>query len=716
MASVGATTREEVIRYWKERYVPAGFRILITGDRSRDDLEDVLAPFAAAFTVAEPPPRPDPLSWPGWGTWAAALPRERPAADSGMPGMGMGGGMPHGMGPERSAPSGGTLAVVVAAPDSLATSGTELEVLSRWLSDAAGPLGSLRESGFAVDFSVSRLPRTPRDMLEVRVKAAVGADPAGLLGQVLGGLREAVVGPDDARVESIQHAWEGERALNDQRLHYAAVFYGEALAAARGRLAESVAPSRVSGTAVRSAASALLANSADRTRAAWLGPRGPVERSPLPEAQPVPKVAKAAEFVDGPLGSLKTTLANGLVVGVLPEEGSDVFGIHLLVADRSLREPADAAGAADLLHRLLTGGTVLGGSRELAHRIGRSGWEVKPADSPAIPFDNRYHVPDFSYVRLEGPGEDLEEALAMLAEMVRRPAWDEQGWLAALAEHRAAIEADNRGAEKAEQLFLGALLGPDHPLSRPVSGPVGASAAEADVIRNFWGAWPQGYFSPPRLVLTVASPVGAAATLELVRDYFSGGPDSGPLRGPYPEPQPALELPVVDLGDAPQVTVFWGRIADVAEADRAAVLVAMDALSDRMTAVIREREGLAYRLGAGVRHVPGGSWVLSATVGTRPENAERVQELVAELVAELAAEPLPAEEVARLNARERRSRMLRGLSAASRAYRVGRALFEGPDSPLAVDEAAYAQVTPGQLQAAVAGYLVADDMVTVVTP
>jgi hypothetical protein len=47
---------------------------------------------------------------------------------------------------------------------------------------------------------------------------------------------------------------------------------------------------------------------------------------------------------------------------------------------------------------------------------------------------------------------------------------------------------------------------------------------------------------------------------------------------------------------------------------------------------------------------------------------------------------------------------------------VGRALFEGPDSPLAVDEAAYAQVTPGQLQAAVAGYLVADDMVTVVTP
>ena len=79
-------------------------------------------------------------------------------------------------------------------------------------------------------------------------------------------------------------------------------------------------------------------------------------------------------------------------------------------------------------------------------------------------------------------------------------------------------------------------------------------------------------------------------------------------------------------GEAPQVTLLWGRLADVADGDRAALLVAMDALSDRMTAVIREQEGLAYRLGAGVRPIPGGAWILSATVGTRPENSERVDE------------------------------------------------------------------------------------------
>jgi predicted Zn-dependent peptidase len=60
--------------------------------------------------------------------------------------------------------------------------------------------------------------------------------------------------------------------------------------------------------------------------------------------------------------------------------------------------------------------------------------------------------------------------------------------------------------------------------------------------------------------------------------------------------------------------------------------------------------------------------------------------------------------------------MLRGLSAASRAYRVGRSLFEGDASPLAVDEAAFAAVTPAQAQSAARKYLVPGDMLLVVTP
>jgi predicted Zn-dependent peptidase len=533
---------------------------------------------------------------------------------------------------------------------------------------------------------------------------------------VLGALEAAASGPDDAAVESIQRTWAGERALNDQRPHYAAVFYGEALSASRGELVEAVAPPLVPPAEVRATAAALLGGSAPRSRAAWIGTGGPESRAPLPKAAAVEVPSQSTTFAPGPLGSVVATLDNGLVVGILPEQGSDVFGIHLLVADRTLREPADAPGIADLVHRLLSGGTVLGPGESLAQRIERAGFEVKTADSPAIPFDNRYHVPDFSYVRIEGPAAGLETALMMLAEMVRVPAWDEAGWRSATAEHEAERKADNRGSEKAEQLFLGALIGDANSLAQPVSGPLDGAQPGFETVDEWWGKWPGGYFAPDRLVISVASPLAVADTMAMVEDAFGDGPPAPPQRGPYPSWQPAVEAPQVDIGEAPQVTVLWGRITEVAQADRAAVLVAMDALSDRMTAVIREQEGLAYSLGAGVRHVPGGAWVLSATVGTRPENAVQIGEKIELLVQQLGEAPLSAGDLERLNARARRSRMLRGLSAASRAYRVGRAIFEGPASPLAVDEADYAAVTPAQIQAVVKKYLVPDEMSMVVTP
>jgi predicted Zn-dependent peptidase len=710
--SVGATTREEVIRYWKAHYKPSGFRLLVTGDLPLEDLAAVLEPFAGLADATQVPERQDSLGWPGWGQWAAAEAPQSAGNPGGMPAMGMGRGMPG----KPQGPAGGTLKVVIAAPDSLEASSTSMEVITRWLGHASGPLVKALGPEWAQDVSVVRLPRDPRDLLEIRIEAVIGVDPEALLGRTLGALAAASTGPTDAEVSTLQRAWAGERALNDQRLHYAAVFYGEALASARGALAESVAPARVEPDEVRAVVSDLLTEAVARTRGAWLGDGGPDGRGALPAAVAPAAREKVATLEAGPLGSLTATLGNGVVVGILPEVGSEVFGIHLLVADRTLREPADIPGVSDLAHRLLRGGTALSASGELARRIERAGIDVKTADSPAIPFDNRYHVPDFSYVRIEGPEGSFAEALMMLAEMVRAPEWDDEGWRSAVAGHASAKEADNRGSEMAQQLFFESLLGPDHPLSLPVSGPQGEAAPDSESVKAFWGQWPTGYFTPDRLVVTVASPLPAEETLELVEDALSGGPTAQPARGPYPDPVTTGEAPSVEIGAAPQVTLLWGRLAEVEPEDRAPLLVAMDALSDRMTAVIREREGLAYRLGAGVRPIPGGGWILSARVGTRPENSQRVAELLEDLVVELGTDRLSAGDLERLNARARRTRMLRGLSAASRAYRVGRALFEGPGSPLAIDEASYAAVTPEQVRQAVSRYLVAEEMLLIVTP
>ena len=712
--SVEATTRDEVVRYWRSRYDPSGYRLLITGDLLVEGLEMVLAPFAKLRESTSPSPRSEMLDWPGWGHWSAAEAPESPGGGGGMPPMGMGSG--HGMPGKQGGPAGGTMVVVLAAPDALATSGTELEIVARWLADADGPLAVALKPEWAREISVTRVPREPRDLLEIRIEAAAGVDPESLLGRLRGALDASVAGPEDSKVMSIQRAWSGERALSDQRLHYAAVFYGDALAASRGGLAGSVAPPEVSPPGVRSAVTGLLGDAAGRTRAAWLGKGGPDKSAELPDAIAPAGRSDVAALSKGPMDSLLTTLENGLTVGVLPETGSAVFGIHLLVADRTLNEPEDSPGVADLIHRLLPGGTVLGDSRDVASRLQRAGVDLKAADSAMIPFDNRYHVPDFSYVRLEGPAASLELAIGVLAEMLRVPTWDDDGWRSAIDAHREEKKADNRGSEKARQIFFASLLGPENPLAKAVSGPLDAEVADPESVREIWGTWPDGYFAPDGLVLTVASPLTANQTLEMIEDAFSGGMPAAPRRGPYPKPQPAGAAIEVKVGEAPQVTLLWGLIADVATEDRAPMMVAMDALSDRMTAVIREREGLAYRLGAGVRQLQGGGWILSATVGTRPDNTERVAELLEDLVDALGNDSLSAADLERLYARQRRTRMLRTLSAASRAYRLGRALFEGPGSPLLVGDAAYAAVTPEQVQAAVKRYLDPKMMLLVVTP
>ena len=47
----------------------------------------------------------------------------------------------------------------------------------------------------------------------------------------------------------------------------------------------------------------------------------------LPAAVAPPKREGETTLEKGPLGSLTATLGNGVVVGILPEEGSEVFGI-----------------------------------------------------------------------------------------------------------------------------------------------------------------------------------------------------------------------------------------------------------------------------------------------------------------------------------------------------------------------------------------------------
>ncbi|MBP7149760.1 MAG: insulinase family protein, partial [Acidobacteria bacterium] len=367
-------------------------------------------------------------------------------------------------------------------------------------------------------------------------------------------------------------------------------------------------------------------------------------------------------------------------------------------------------------HRLIGSGSVLGDGPALHRRLERLGVEMKTADEPSIPFDDRYHVPEYSYIRMEGPADALPEALQLLAESIRAPRWDARAWEEALSGHRESRRAGGRGSARVETELRASLLGATSPLARPPSGPADGEPPSEAAVRELLGTWPAGYFEPSSLVLTVASPLPAEDVLARVGDLFGGGPDAAPRRVQYEIAAAAPTPPAAKSGGpptggpmGPQVALGWGRIVQVGDAERPALSAALDALSDLMTAELREKAGLIYRHEAGARALPGGALMIQVGLSTRPENRDEAATRLRALLQQLGSSELPADEVARLAARGERREMLDRLAAGARAYRLGVRLFNGTTG----SDAAGAPRDAARIREAARRFLAPDGLVQV---
>ncbi len=431
---------------------------------------------------------------------------------------------------------------------------------------------------------------------------------------------------------------------------------------------------------------------------------------PDPDAEapePLPgggTVDESRPLVEAPQPPRVTMLENGLTVVHTASPSTRMFALHLLVKDRSAREPSGMAGIADLLHRTLPEGAANYDREELAALLEGIGAEWKVTDAGFIPYDDYYTTdPRFSFVRIDCVDLYWREAIRLLGLMVGEPRLEPEAIDRKRDEMlRRLAEGAEKPATIAEHRLGELMLGEDHPLAAPVFGtPETLGAIEQRDLQRF----ALDYLDPGQLVLSVVGNLDHDEIVDhLERSLRIGGAADHVGVDVPPPPITRNDLRAEEAVGGRQVALRMGRVIEIEPADRWALEVAVAIASRRMQQDLRETRGWAYSLGMGVR-VDDDRARIVASMGTQPQNASQAEVAVRDYL-EIGEIETDTEEIATVvNRRLGRERMRR-VTSMGEAFNLGvDHVFHGSLEYQEERSAALRGVTPTDVARVSARYL-----------
>jgi predicted Zn-dependent peptidase len=401
-------------------------------------------------------------------------------------------------------------------------------------------------------------------------------------------------------------------------------------------------------------------------------------KEPAAPAGPLPALTQGAPGSGGARGQpvVRTYLPNGLLVILDSSDDSRVFAAHVLARDRALCEPAGKHGVAELLHGMVgTAGARGHAAGDLSTALRRIGGSLKTQDDPAIPYDDIYLSPEYSYIRLEALDEFAGEALDLLRGLLADPALGDERAFASARESllSRARRAATSPRDRARLALARSLWGEGHPLA---SSPFGTEAEVSSITQADVRSFHASYFSPKNLIVSIGTSLPPERILPMLEARLGRWSLSGsaprpvaamPAPGDVPQGAPAPSpRPVAETLAGPQSYVAWGRLASATDA--AGLSAVASVLGARMGDVLREQRGLAYSLGADASPL-GGMVQVTAGMGILPEKLDDARAGLREMVLSLVARP-PTQEELDAAARDTHVRtLMRGLSRINRGWR-----------------------------------------------
>ena len=409
---------------------------------------------------------------------------------------------------------------------------------------------------------------------------------------------------------------------------------------------------------------------------------------------------------------VRKTLPNGLEVIIAPGSGSGVFAAHFLFKNRSATEPGGLEGITNFLQKMLLKGTTKMDEKTLDSKISELGMRLEVADNPWIPFDDYRTTPEFSFIRMETADEFWKDALALTAEIIKTPALKEADIEAMRGELTGSLGRDAKSASaRSKALFMEKLLGPNV-LAKSVEGNMQSIGAvtRADLVERY-----NNYMSPYNMILTIVSDVPAEDVAKAVVNLFGGDKQVGNVAMSSGAPTPSPGVYRETMGKKQSYIRIGYFIDDLPEEDEAPLRIAASILSDKMSFQLRERQGLAYSMGASVEIRDGWGYLYSY-IGTGPENIDIALEGMKEQINIAAEGRYTLKEVTTAINSYLGSQNMRLLTSINRASFMGIYAMKGePLDTDAIWTSKIKAVTPEEVNRVAEKYFhTGDDLVTVV--
>jgi predicted Zn-dependent peptidase len=214
--------------------------------------------------------------------------------------------------------------------------------------------------------------------------------------------------------------------------------------------------------------------------------------------------------------------------------------------------------------------------------------------------------------------------------------------------------------------FYNIMFGEDHPFSKV---PLGTMRTVMSITIDELKAYHKRFYAPNNMIMTVCTNLDSEWVSKNIKASF-GQLQPAPLGNitvTAPEPPSGVVQSNIPM-EKEQIYIYLGTpVIGISHEDFPALKVASDILSTRLGQQLRETQGLAYSVGAGVATAPDFGWFL-VTMGTGKENYQTAHNGIINVIKSMTSEPPSEQELRKAKNSIWGSSLSRRLSRINQAY------------------------------------------------